>query len=99
LGGYFDQVFGSVFLSNGSRLAVAAGDKEAIRLYDTSTWLDTLTLDDDGGLLWPTMVSPDDNIIGATTFWGGWRLRLWRAPSSDQIESVEAHEKASIQQR
>jgi hypothetical protein len=45
------------------------------------------------------MVSPDDNIIGATTFWRGWRLRLWRAPSWDEINAAEANEKASIQQR
>jgi WD40 repeat protein len=99
LGSFFDEVFGSVFMSNGSRLAVAAGDQEAIRLYDTSTWLDTLTLEDDGGILWPTQVSPDDNIIGATTFWGAWRLRLWRAPSWEEIEAAEAREKALMQQR
>jgi WD40 repeat protein len=79
LGGFFSDVWGAVFLPDGSRLAVAVGDREAIRLYDTSTWLDTLTLEGRGGGLWPTMISPDGNVIGATTLGDG-RLQLWRAP-------------------
>ncbi|MHB0960893.1 MAG: protein kinase domain-containing protein [Pirellulaceae bacterium] len=99
LSGFFDEVFGSVFLANGNRLAVTAGAKEAIRLYDTSTWLETLTLDDEEGHLWPTMVSPDGNIIGATTLFRGWRLRLWRAPSWKEIVAAEASEEAASRQR
>jgi eukaryotic-like serine/threonine-protein kinase len=87
--GFFDQVWGAAFLSDGRRLAVAAGDREAIRLYDTSTWLDTLTLEGEGGALWPTMISPDGNVIGATSLTGG-RLQLWRAPSWEEIAAAEA---------
>ncbi len=89
LGGFFSSVWGTVFLPDGSRLAVAAGDREAIRLYDTSTWLDTLTLEGEGRSLWPTMISPDGNVIGAGTLGGG-RLQLWRAPSWEEIASAEA---------
>jgi len=55
-----------VFLPDGSRLAVTAGNQETLRLYDTSTWLGTLTLEGDGGALWPTMISPDGNVISGT---------------------------------
>jgi len=93
LGGFFADVWGAAFLPDGSRLAVASGDREAIRLYDTSTWLDTLTLESEGGGLWPTMISPDGNVIGATTLGDG-RLQLWRAPSWEEIAASEAKEKA-----
>ncbi len=89
LGGFFSSVWGAAFLPDGSRLAVAAGDREAIRLYDTSTWLDTLTLEGEGGPLWPTMISPDGNVIAATSLNGG-RLQLWRAPSWEEIAAAEA---------
>jgi WD40 repeat protein len=96
LGGFFADVWGAAFLPDGSRLAVASGDREAIRLYDTSTWLDTLTLEDEGGGLWPTMISPDGNVIGGMTFDG--RLQLWRAPSWAEIKEAEAKEKSEIRQ-
>ena len=90
MGGFFADVWGSAFLPDGSRLVVVSGDREAIRLYDTSTWLDTLTLEGEGGGLWPTMISPDGNVIGATAG----RLQLWRAPSWGEIKEAEAKEKA-----
>ena len=72
--------------------AVAAGGRESIRLYDTSTWLDTLTLEGAKDSLWPTMISPDGNVIGAGSLDGG-RLQLWRAPSWEEIAAAEAKEK------
>jgi eukaryotic-like serine/threonine-protein kinase len=94
LGGFFSDVFGAAFLPDGSRLAVVAGGREAVRLYDTSTWLDTLTLQCEGGGLWPTMISRDGNVIGAMTV--GERLQLWRAPSLSEINEAEAKEKSEI---
>ena len=84
-----------VFLPNEARLVAAAGGGEAIRLYDTTIWQDTLTLEANVGSLWPTRVSPDGNVIGATTFFGGWRLLLWRAPSWDDITQAELKEKTA----
>jgi WD40 repeat protein len=96
LRGFFDDVWGSAFLPGGGRLVVAAGDREAIRLYDTSTswdpsnWHDTLTLETEASNLWPLRISPDGSVIGATTFGGDWHLHLWRAPSLEEIDAVEA---------
>jgi len=42
-----------------------------------------------GGGLWPTMISADGNVIGATTLGDG-RLQLWRAPSWEEIAAAEA---------
>jgi WD40 repeat protein len=97
LGPFFSDVWGAAFLPDGSRLAVAAGDREAMRLYDTLTWLETITLEAEEGALWPTMISPDGNVIGAGTLGGG-RLQLWRAPSWAEIKEEEAKKKAENRQ-
>jgi WD40 repeat protein len=97
LGGFFSGVWGTAFLPDGTRLAVAAGDREAMRLYDTSNWVDTLTLEGEGGALWPTMISPDGNVIGAGTLMGR-RLQLWRAPSWEEIATAEAKETTRVRQ-
>ena len=87
--GFFDEVFGADFSSDGRKLVVAAGGQEAIRLYDTANWQATLTLECEQRGLWPTMISPDDNVIGATPIGGG-RLQLWRLPSLADIEAAES---------
>jgi eukaryotic-like serine/threonine-protein kinase len=97
LGGFFDTVYGAVYFSDGRRLAVASGWREAIKLYDTATWQNTLTLEGEGGVLWPTMISPDDNAIGSIALGSG-RLQLWRAPSWAEIGAAEAKEKAETKQ-
>lgn len=63
-------------------------------MFDTSTWLDTLTLEGGGGALWPTIISPDGNVIGATAIDDG-QLQLWRAPSWEEIAAAEAEGKAA----
>ena len=94
LGGFLNGTKAVNFSPDGKRLAVASNGKEAVRLYDTDSWQDVLTLEGAGYGLGASF-SPDGNTLvwqNTTT------LYLWRAPSWSEIHAAEAKEKAEIQQ-
>lgn len=71
------------------RLAVASGDKEAIKLWDVTSGEELLTLPGPGGLLSHTIFSPDGNTLSSKDDRG--LLHLWRARSWEEIKTAEAN--------
>ena len=64
---------------------------EAVRIWDTESWQQLLTLDAQGSLFFASAFSPDGNVFGSLTYFG--ELNLWRAPSFAEIEEVERAKK------
>jgi WD40 repeat protein len=92
IGGFLNGVKPSSFAPDGKRLAVASNGKEAVRLCDTESWQDVLTLESQGTGSGGARFSPDGNDI----IWANpTTLYLWRAPSWADIESAEAKDPPS----
>jgi WD40 repeat protein len=64
-----------------------AGGAEGLRVWDTASWEQLLTLEAPGSLFFSAAFSPDGNVLGASSFFG--QLHLWRAPSWAEIAAVE----------
>jgi WD40 repeat protein len=81
------------FSPDGNRLATSEGARyEAIKIWAVDCWQDVLTLHAEGTLFTDAIFSPDGNAIGVVTDEG--ILRVWQAPSWDQIAAAEARQKA-----
>jgi WD40 repeat protein len=73
---------------DGRRLAVASGDREAIKLWDVENREELMTLPGVGGTLAETAFSADGKLLGSLDPKGV--LQIWRAPSWPEIEAAEA---------
>jgi len=78
------------FSPDSSRLAVGAwGRPEAIKLWNTQTWQEILTLEGSpGNVAVSVAFSPDGNLIGARDTTLG-VVHLWRAPAWSEIAAAE----------
>jgi hypothetical protein len=56
---------------------------EAFRLFDTTSWLDVLTLPCEGSHFVLPRFSPDGNLVGMMDTKGS--LPIWRAPAWEEI--------------
>jgi WD40 repeat protein/serine/threonine protein kinase len=95
LGNFLNGVHGLNFSPDGKRLLVVSNVKEAVRLFDTESWHDVMTLESEGSG-YQGVFSPDGNSIAwcSTT-----ALYLWRAPSWEEIKAAEAKENVANGQR
>jgi WD40 repeat protein len=92
--GHMKAAFGLAFSPGGRRLISASGDREAIKLWDVGTreeLPELLTLDGTGSVLGQARWSADGDVILVGPTW-----QAWRAPSWEEIEAVEAKERAEI---
>ncbi len=97
LGGFRGSVNSVTFSPDGNRLATSEGARhEAIKIWAVDSWQDVLTLHAEAALFNDAIFSPDDNAIGVVTDEG--TLRVWQAPSWDQIAAAEAKQKAENEQ-
>ncbi len=87
LGGWLLSPHSVAFSPNGKRLAVGGDGAEAVKLWDTGSWQQVLTLNAQGSLFRSTAFSADGNAIGSLTAQG--TLNIWRAPSWAEIEAAE----------
>jgi len=72
----------------GHRLAAASGGREAVKLWETTTWQDVLTLAGEGTGFRFVAFSPDGQTLIARN-WDG-LLHIWPAPSLETIEKADA---------
>jgi WD40 repeat protein/cell division protein FtsL len=93
VGGFLNAAHSVAFSSDNQRLAMGSGGREAIKLCDTESWQDVLTLEAPGYDSQSLAFSPDGNDLG-------WLnqdrvLYLWRAPSWAEITAAEAKDPPS----
>jgi WD40 repeat protein len=86
----------AIFSKDGTRLVTGSGSWDALRIWDTKSWQELITLAADGSHFLLTAFSPDGNLLAGSPERG--RLHLWRAPSWDEIAAAEAKEKAESKQ-
>jgi WD40 repeat protein/serine/threonine protein kinase len=86
--GYLQGGSSVAFSPDGKRLAAGLGGLETVKIWDVDSHQELLTLYDQGALYCDTSFSPDGNILGSMNNAG--RLKIWQAPSWEQIEKTEA---------
>jgi WD40 repeat protein len=87
LRGFLQGLHSVAFSPQNDRLAAGSGGKEALKLYDTANYMELITLEAEGSNYHDTEFSPDGNFLGSVT--GQGVLRLWHAPSPEEIEVAE----------
>jgi WD40 repeat protein len=80
------------FSPDSSRIVAGSGGIEALKLWDTTSLQELLTLEAEGSSYFHTAFSPDGNYLGARNGVGA--LHLWRAPSWQEIAAAEPTEPA-----
>jgi WD40 repeat protein len=91
LHGFLLGIDSVAFSGDGLRLVAGSGGKEALKLWDVASFQELLTLEADGSTYFQTAFSPDENVLGSRNASGV--LHLWRAPSWEEIASLEANQK------
>ena len=88
LGGFLTGVHRVSFSPDGKRLAIDGHGKEAVRLCDTESWQEVITLEGQGTGSPGAWFSPDGNAIGWLNSAIG-VVHIWRAPSWEEIDAAE----------
>ncbi len=86
----------AIFSNDGTRLVTGSGSWDALRLWDTKSWQELITLAVDGSHVHQSAFSPNGNILAGSPAQG--RLHLWRAPSWDEIAAAEAKDELEVKQ-
>jgi serine/threonine protein kinase/WD40 repeat protein len=86
VGGFLNAAHSVAFSPDGKRLAIDGGEKEALKLCDTESWQDLITLEAQGSGA-KMAFSPDGNAVGFVNTRGV--LQVWRAPSWAEINAAE----------
>jgi serine/threonine protein kinase/WD40 repeat protein len=89
--GFLNAANSVVFSPNGQRIATGSTDPaDSVRLWDVGGWQEVFTLEGTGFEFDATSFSPNGNTIGTVSSDGS--LRVWRAPSAEDIAAEEAKE-------
>jgi WD40 repeat protein len=88
LHGFLQGMNSATFSPDGKRLAIGGDGNEAIKLWDVESLQELLTLNGQGSTFGSTAFSPDGNVLASSN--GQGTLHLWRAPSLEAIERLEA---------
>ncbi len=75
------------FSPDGRRLATTGSARDAVKLWDLSTFCELITLPGRGFVFAPIAFSPDGQWLSACGNEG--ELHLWRVPSCEDIQAVE----------
>jgi WD40 repeat protein len=84
LRGHLLGVHSLVFSPDGSRLATGGNLKEAVKLWDLTTFQEVATLEGQGTHIFATLFSPDGNTLVGINLQG--TAHFWHAPSLSEIE-------------
>jgi WD40 repeat protein len=91
--GFLLGVDSVAFSADGSRIATGSSGEEALKLWDTASHQEVLTLAAEGSIYYQTAFSADGNVLGSRN--GQGVLHLWRAPSWEEIAAAEAKDPPS----
>ncbi len=93
LGGIMLSFSDSCFTPDSTRLLGSAYGTEAIKMWETRSFHELLTLQADGTHFHNLGLSSDGTLLGALN--GAGKLRLWYAPSWEEIQLQEKAGKGS----
>lgn len=72
------------FSPDGTRMMIGGNGSEAIKLWDTESFEELVTLQAQGSVFQSSAFSPDGSVLASSNQQG--ILHLWRAPSLDEIQ-------------
>jgi hypothetical protein len=75
------------YIADGTRLLAGSHASEAIKIWETQSYNDVLTLEGEGDHFRGTQFSVDGSVLGAAN--GAGKIHLWRAPTWSEIEARE----------
>ena len=81
-------VHGVTFSPYERRLAASGDGVEAVKIWDTDSWQELLTLSGEGSGHYRVKFSTDGSMLGSLSNEGP--LHIWRAPSWEEIEAAES---------
>ena len=90
--GHMQGAFGVAFSPDGRRLATGGTARDAVKLWDMSTYRELVVLSGQGSMFEFVAFSPDGQWLAANSTPEG-NLHLWRAPSWAEIEAAEKESK------
>lgn len=85
----------ATFLQSGRRAGATSNGKEAVKIFDTETHQEVLSLAGVGSTLPSLIASPKDRFLLAVTDAG--ILQLWQAQSLDEIEQADKAQESVMQ--
>ena len=85
--GFLHGVHSVAFSPDSRRLAAGSDDLQAVKLWDTQSLQELVTLRGESTVFSQTRFSPDGNLLASMAFRGV--LHVWRAPSWAEIEAAE----------
>lgn len=85
--GFLQGAHSVTFSPDGRRIAIGSNGTEAVKLWDTESLQELLTLPGRGSMFHATAFSPDGNVLASCSSRG--ELHLWRAPSFEEIARIE----------
>lgn len=88
LRGIMHAVHSVAFSPDGFRIVAGSDGREGLRMWDTVTRQELITLEVEGVSMFMTAFSPDGNWLGSLS--GNGELYLWRASSWDEIALLPA---------
>ena len=88
LKGHLNGVKTIGFSADMQRLVTGGGGQDAMKIWDFEYRLDLLTLKAKGSFWTKTRFSPNGDLLGSMSTTG--QIHIWRAPSWEEIEEIEA---------
>ena len=88
--GPFHGVHSVAFSPDSQRVVAGSDDRQAVKIWDTQTLQELLTLRGESTFFSQTRFSPDGNLLATMSFSG--LLHVWRAPSWAEIEAAERND-------
>lgn len=85
--GFLQGAHSVAFSPDGRRIAIGSNGQEAVKLWDTESLQELLTLSGQGSIFHSTAFSPDGNALASCNQRG--QLHIWVAPSFEEIERAE----------
>jgi len=85
--GFLQGAHSVTFSPDGRRIAIGSNGTEALKLWDSESLQELLTLPGRGSMFHATAFSPDGNTLASCNSRG--ELHLWRAPSFEEIARIE----------
>lgn len=90
--GHSRGMHGVNFSPDSRRLLTSGNDQDAVKLWDTDTYQEVVTLGGEGTIFTNPAILEDDRKVVAVSWNNGSNpaLHVWRAPTWEEIETAEA---------